>query len=184
MDRVQWIEHKGKKILLLDYSNLNAKIPEQKKTALDIIAQARKVTTAHKGKIFFLSDVSNSQSDTELVDALREFAKRIRRFSEASIPVLLLIGNHDLPLAAGKAASTEIFSILDVPKVVVADKIATHLIDTKSGPVQIVTLPWPGRSHLLTRGELRGKSADEVTDELAGAEVEVVCSMLHVVCRI
>ncbi len=74
MDRVQWIEHKGKKILLLDYSNLNAKIPEQKKTALDIIAQARKVTTAHKGKIFFLSDVSNSQSDTELVDALREFA--------------------------------------------------------------------------------------------------------------
>jgi exonuclease SbcD len=104
----------------------------------------------------------------------REFARRIRRFSEASIPVLLLIGNHDLPLAAGKAASTEIFSILDVPKVVVADKIATHLIDTKSGPVQIVTLPWPVRSHLLTRGELRGKSADEVTDELAGAVTELV----------
>ena len=104
----------------------------------------------------------------------REFARRIRRLSEAAIPVLLLIGNHDLPLAAGKAASTEIFSILDVPNVVVADKIATHLINTKSGPVQIVTLPWPVRSHLLTKGELRGKSADEVTEELAGAVTDLV----------
>jgi len=104
----------------------------------------------------------------------REFARRIRRLSEAAIPVLLLIGNHDLPLAAGKAASTEIFSILDVPNVVVADKIATHLINTKSGPVQIVTLPWPVRSHLLTKGELRGKSADEVTEELVGAVTDLV----------
>lgn len=104
----------------------------------------------------------------------REFARRIRRLSEAAIPVLLLDGNHDLPLAAGKAASTEIFSILDVPKVVVADKIATHLIGTKSGPVQVVTLPWPVRSHVLTKGELRGKGADEVSVELAGAVTDLV----------
>jgi hypothetical protein len=74
MDRVQWIEHKGTKILLLDYSGLNAKIPEQKQAVLDVIAKAREITAAYEGKILFLSDVTGSQSDTELVDALRDFA--------------------------------------------------------------------------------------------------------------
>jgi len=96
----------------------------------------------------------------------REFAKRIRRLSEAKIPVLLLIGNHDLPLAAGRAASTEIFSTLDVPNVVVATTVESHLMKTKRGAVQVVTVPWPVRSHLLAKAQFRGKSTDEVNDEL------------------
>jgi len=104
----------------------------------------------------------------------REFAKRIRRLSEANIPVFLLIGNHDLPLAIGKAASTEIFNTLDVPNVVVADRVATHHIETKGGTVQIVALPWPIRSHLLTKAQFRGKSIEEVNEELADAVTELV----------
>ena len=95
----------------------------------------------------------------------REFARRIRRLSEAKIPVLLLIGNHDLPLAAGRAASTEIFSTLDVPNVVVATTVESHLMKTKRGAVQVVTVPWPVRSHLLAKAQFRGKSTDEVNDE-------------------
>jgi exonuclease SbcD len=104
----------------------------------------------------------------------REFAKRIRRLSEANIPVFILIGNHDLPLAIGKAASTEIFNTLDVPNVVVADRVATHNIETKGGEIQIVALPWPIRSHLLTKAQFRGKSIDEVNEELADAVTELV----------
>jgi exonuclease SbcD len=104
----------------------------------------------------------------------REFARRIRRLSEARIPVLLLIGNHDLPLAAGKAASTEIFSTLDVPNVVVATTIRSHLVKTKSGAVQIVTVPWPVRSHLLAKEQFRGKTSDEVNDELERAVTALV----------
>jgi exonuclease SbcD len=104
----------------------------------------------------------------------REFARRVRRLSEAAIPVLLLVGNHDLPLAAGRAASTEIFSTLDVPYVTVADKIETHVIDTKSGVVQIVALPWPVRSQLLTRAELKGKTPDEAGEELSELIVDLV----------
>ncbi len=74
MDRVQLIEYQGKKIILLDYSKLHAKNPEEKKTALDIIAKAREIADAFEEKILFLSDVTDSQSDSDLVDALREFA--------------------------------------------------------------------------------------------------------------
>lgn len=74
MDRVQLIEYQGKKIILLDYSKLHAKNSEEKQAALDVIAKAREITDASEGKIRFLSDVTDSQSDTELVDALREFA--------------------------------------------------------------------------------------------------------------
>ena len=104
----------------------------------------------------------------------REFARRIRRLSEAKIPVLLLIGNHDLPLAAGKAASTEIFSTLDVPNVVVATTVESHLIETKSGAVPVVCVPWPVRSHLLAKEQFRGKTTDEVNEELAEAVTGLV----------
>jgi exonuclease SbcD len=104
----------------------------------------------------------------------REFARRIRRLSEAKIPVLLLIGNHDLPLAAGKAASTEIFSTLDVPNVVVATTVESHLMKTKRGAVQVVTVPWPVRSHLLAKAQFRGKTTDEVNEDLAEAVTGLV----------
>ena len=104
----------------------------------------------------------------------REFARRVRRLSEAAIPVLLLVGNHDLPLATGRAASTEIFSTLNVPHVTVADRISTHVVDTKSGPVQIVALPWPVRSQLLTRADVRDKTPDEAGEDLSEAIVELV----------
>jgi exonuclease SbcD len=97
----------------------------------------------------------------------REFARRIRRLSEAGIPVFLLVGNHDLPLSTGKATSTEIFGTLEVPNVFVADTVATHHIDTKSGRLQIVALPWPIRSHFLARTQLKGLSTEQINEELA-----------------
>ncbi len=92
----------------------------------------------------------------------REFAKRIQRLSRADIPVFLLTGNHDLPLATGRANTVEIFDTLDVPNVVVANKLATHLIETRGGRVQIVALPWPIRSHLVTKEEYKKRSLEEI----------------------
>lgn len=42
----------------------------------------------------------------------REFAKCIRTLSEAGVPVVLLTGNHDLPVAKGKANAVEIYRTL------------------------------------------------------------------------
>jgi len=104
----------------------------------------------------------------------REFARRIRRLSEAGIQVFLLVGNHDLPLSTGKAASTEIFGTLEVPNVLVADTVGTHHIDTRSGRLQIVALPWPIRSHFLAKTQLRGLTTEQINDELAKAVTELV----------
>lgn len=99
----------------------------------------------------------------------REFAKRIRRLSRSGVPVFLLTGNHDLPLARGKANTLEIFDTLDVDNVVVANMLSTHRIETKGGKVQIVGLPWPIRSHLVTKDEFKGASVEEINRRLGDA---------------
>jgi exonuclease SbcD len=109
----------------------------------------------------------------------REFARRIRRLSEGGIPVFLLIGNHDLPVAAKRAASTDIFTTLDVPNVVVADRIGTHLIKTRGGELQIVALPWPVRTHLLAKTRSRGKTIDEINEELADVVTDLVAKEIE-----
>ncbi len=109
----------------------------------------------------------------------REFAKRIRRLAEAGIPVFLLVGNHDLPNAVGRAHSVEIFDTLGVARVFVARRIGAQRIETRRGPIQIVALPWVLRGNLLSKDEYKNLPVDKldarVTDIIAdqiAAEVE------------
>lgn len=100
----------------------------------------------------------------------REFAKRIQRLSAAGIPVFLLVGNHDLPNAEGRAHALEIFRTLDVPHVSVGDNawFAKHgfkpqVLCTRAGPLQIAFLPWPQVSRLLAGdAAVAGMSIDQV----------------------
>ena len=101
----------------------------------------------------------------------REFAKRLTRLSAAGIPTFLLVGNHDLPQPVGRATAVEIFRTLNVPNVTVGDQMHTYIVPTRSGPLQIVALPWPNRSRLLNRDAARGLSLDEVT-----AAIERICT--------
>ncbi|MBC7232855.1 MAG: exonuclease SbcCD subunit D [Chloroflexi bacterium] len=101
----------------------------------------------------------------------REFAKRIRQLAAADIPVFLLTGNHDIPNIAGRANTLDIFPTLEVPNVYVARKLATYRIQTRSGPLQIVALPWLVRSHLLSRDEYKNRTLAEI-DELTLATIE------------
>ena len=72
----------------------------------------------------------------------REFARRIRYLSEKGIPVFLLVGNHDLPNAVGRATRTEIFDTLAVSGVHVSHKPEIFVVGTADGPLQIASLPW------------------------------------------
>lgn len=109
----------------------------------------------------------------------REFAKRIWRLSQAGIPVFILTGNHDLPLATGKANSVEIFGTLNVADVVVANQLGSHSIATKAGEVQIVAIPWPIRSHLVTKDEFRGKNPQEINQFLGDAIEKLITREIH-----
>ena len=92
----------------------------------------------------------------------REFAKRLSRLSEASIPSFLLVGNHDLPNAISRATAVEIFQTLQVPYLQVGSNLQNYTIPTKSGPLQILAVPWPRRSGILSREESRGLTIEEV----------------------
>ena len=96
----------------------------------------------------------------------REFAKRLRRLSESGIPVFLLVGNHDLPNAIGRANAVEIFDTLSVNHIHVGNRPDIYTIPTKKGNVQIVALPWLKRSALLSREEAKNLSIEQANDRL------------------
>jgi len=99
--------------------------------------------------VLFCGDAYKSREPSQTQQ--REFAKRIRQLSSSGIPVFLLIGNHDLPNAVGRATSTEIFDTLAVKNVYVSNHPDIYHIPTQSGIVQIASLPWLRRSALLAR---------------------------------
>jgi exonuclease SbcD len=80
----------------------------------------------------------------------REWGRRIIRLSKAGIPTLLLVGNHDLSPALGRAHAVEEFSTLEVPNVRVVDRPVFLTPEELDGlPLQIMALPWISRSGLL-----------------------------------
>ncbi|MEO0756668.1 MAG: exonuclease subunit SbcD [Cyanobacteria bacterium J06648_16] len=94
------------------------------------------------------------------------FAQQFRRLVDAQIPTILLVGNHDQHSQGMGGASLCIYRTLGIPGFVVGDKLETHPIQTASGPVQVVTLPWLTRSTLLTRPETEGLSMGDVGELL------------------
>lgn len=104
----------------------------------------------------------------------REFAGRIKRLSDAGIKTVLLAGNHDVPAGMGKAHTLEIFGTLSVSNVIIADRPGTLIVETKSGPAQVVVIPWPMTSQLLTKEEMKGKPSDEVNSLISGAIVSAI----------
>jgi len=104
----------------------------------------------------------------------RAFARRVQQLSEGGLPVVLVAGNHDLPNAAERAHTIEIFDTLGVPKVHVSGRPEVFRLETRSGPVQIVTLPWVTRSALLAREEYKKRSLEEINALILERLTEIV----------
>ncbi|MCL5436579.1 MAG: exonuclease SbcCD subunit D [Candidatus Dependentiae bacterium] len=82
----------------------------------------------------------------------------------AQIPVVIIVGNHDNPASFGKTHALDIFGQLPVDGFIVVEKPRIIRLDTKHGPVQIVGIPWPNRSHLPLNNHVSSHPR-----ELAGA---------------
>ena len=119
--------------------------------------------------VLFCGDAFKSRDPSQTQQ--REFARRIRKLADAGIPVFLLIGNHDLPAASGRATSTEIYDTLRIPKVTVASQPKVYTIETASGPIQIAALPWPRKSNIegKAQGEALSLSSDEIKAKIEAA---------------
>ena len=92
----------------------------------------------------------------------RAWGKRMMRLSEAGIPTLLLVGNHDVSPAAGRAHTLHEFSTLGVPHIHVADRLALWTPEQLGLPVQIISVPWVSRSMLVGREETLGRTVEDI----------------------
>ena len=104
----------------------------------------------------------------------REFAKRVVRLSNAGIPTFLLVGNHDTPTTLGRATSLDIYRTLDVPLVTIGDAPKTYTIDTPSGPIQIIAVPWVRRSQFLARDESRRLTPDQINENIQESLTRII----------
>ncbi len=91
----------------------------------------------------------------------KEFAKRIKKLSLNKIPMILLVGNHDILYRVDGSDALDIYDTLAVDGVTVFNKIELKNIETKNGSVQVIALPHITKSRLLTREEYRDLSSKE-----------------------
>jgi exonuclease SbcD len=112
----------------------------------------------------------------------REFARRIKRLADAGIPVVLLVGNHDLPAQERRASSVEIFRTLDVPNVVVGRRDYLHKITTRRGaPIQVATVPYPARQRLLADKDHKDKTIaelDALTQQIVAENIQALAEQV------
>ena len=91
------------------------------------------------------------------------FAKQMKRFADAGIPVIMITGNHDIPAAFGKSSALNIFQTLGGKEYFhVAEKPELKTISTKRGAFQVACFPWPTRHVLLTKDEYKNLSDQEI----------------------
>lgn len=93
----------------------------------------------------------------------RVFARCLRPLADAGIPVVMVVGNHDHPVSFGRASALDIFDfVAGVDYIFRRPELKTF--QTKSGPLQILGMPWPIRSVLVNRDEHRGKTPTEIRE--------------------
>lgn len=97
----------------------------------------------------------------------REWGKRMIRLSSAKIPTLLLVGNHDISPAHGRAHALQEYNTLEIPYIHVTGQPQFFASGQLEGlPLQLIALPWVSRSGLLANTELTTSDPLEIYAEL------------------
>jgi len=127
--------------------------------SLDTIVEA--AISEKVDMVIFAGDAYKDRSPAPTFQ--REWGKRIIRLSQAQIPTLLLVGNHDLSPAAGRAHAIQEFDTLQVPFVKVLQKpeflTSNDLWDL---PIQVIAMPWVSRSGLMASLESSASDTKEL----------------------
>ncbi|MFH1831686.1 MAG: exonuclease subunit SbcD [bacterium] len=89
------------------------------------------------------------------------------KLHKAGIPVVIIIGNHDHPLSFGKANALDILDYFPLDTFYVFSKPDSITITTKNGPIQIVGVPWPTRSTLITHDQHHFKDHKDIANYLS-----------------
>ncbi len=104
----------------------------------------------------------------------REWGRRIMRLSRAGIQTILLVGNHDLSPALGRAHALQEYETLEVANIHVIDRPALLTPEQLGGlPVQVIALPWVSRSKLIAIGKVESIEEPKVRETIEGKIKEI-----------
>jgi exonuclease SbcD len=102
------------------------------------------------------------------------------RLSQAGIPTLLLVGNHDLPPAKERANALQEFDTLGVPHIKVLSKPAfLGPQDLEGLPLQVIALPWISRSGFLARQAENSESSMAAYEKLEEMSTNLVTTWIE-----
>lgn len=79
----------------------------------------------------------------------REFANCITMLTQANIPVVLVMGDLDMPILSGRASSIDIFDTLNVSGIHIFTKPGVKIIETRNGPIQIAAIPYQNKTRTI-----------------------------------
>lgn len=108
----------------------------------------------------------------------REWGRRMMRLSQAGIPTLLLVGNHDVSPAAGRAHTLHEFATLGVPHIHVADTIRLFTPEELGVPIQVITIPWVSPNRFMVYEEMADKGREAVLTEAETIVGERVAALI------
>jgi len=110
----------------------------------------------------------------------REWGKRIMRLSAAGIQTLLVLGNHDLSPAIGRAHALQEFETLQVPNIHVISKPCLLSPEQLNRlPVQVIGIPWLNRSGLAAALASGNEAAQNLEFGLEGNLTAVIGGFLE-----
>ena len=87
------------------------------------------------------------------------------------------MGNHDHPFSFGKTNAFDIFGQIPLDGFYVISKPMSLTLTTKSGPVNIVGIPWPTRNTIALSDEHMHATAATITDYIS-AGVSIIIKNL------
>ena len=168
-DRIRLLHFADLHVGVENYGRLDARTGTSSRVRdfLDRMDEVVDYALDHRADAAIFSGDAFKQRDPDPTQQ-REFASRLKRLAD-KMPVLLLVGNHDLPGMASKATSVDIFGALDVRNVIVGSEPTGRVVETRRGPFFLAWMPYPMRNRLLTQEQHRGKSVEELDRALRAA---------------
>jgi exonuclease SbcD len=110
----------------------------------------------------------------------REWGKRMMRLSEAGIQTLLVVGNHDVSPASGRAHTLQEFETLQVPNIhVISQPQLLKPADLNGLPVQLIGIPWLNRSGMAAAIEMEEEAGADINALMESKLSEIIESFLN-----
>lgn len=102
----------------------------------------------------------------------RAFAHCLKRLIDAGVPVVLLVGNHDIPNTRGRAHALEIYGLLNPGAgragagVIILPMPEVATVATRKGEVLVAGMPYLTRSRVVAKEGVRAKTVEEIAHHI------------------